>query len=102
MSGESRLGEGGGHWVLNTAKNVLSAIGPMARLLQKDVINPPEVPGKVIAGLLRRDADGRTDAKGKYFVLDNEKSSSSLSLDINEQEKVWARVCRDLDLEVDI
>ncbi|KAG0646326.1 Polyketide synthase [Hyphodiscus hymeniophilus] len=94
MSGDSRMGSDAS-WILRFVKLLLVVFGPMVRWLKKDAFNPPEVPAKAISDLLGR---GDGNLGGKYFILDDEVTSSAVSLDVKLQGEVWAKVCRDLGM----
>jgi hypothetical protein len=56
------------------------------------------VPAAIIAGLFYSDLKWDGKLEGKYFILDDERPSSAISLDESEQEKIWKRVCEDIGL----
>ena len=88
------------HWVFPVLYGILGALGPVLRLVKKDAINPSAVPARAIAGLFG-DAKESNDVwkTAKFFVLDDEKKSSPLSLDEKKQDEVWRMVSGDLSLE---
>lgn len=94
MSGDSHMGAQAS-WIIRVVKFFLGVFAPLVRWLRKDAYNPPEVPAKVIAELL---GDGNKTLGGKYFILDDEVTSSAVSLYERVQDEVWETVCRDLDL----
>jgi hypothetical protein len=89
------------HWVFPVLYGILGVLRPVLRLVKKDAINPPAVPAKAIAGLFGKAKEGDSEAwkTGKYFVLDDEKKSSPLSLVEGKQDEVWKMVSRDLAAE---
>jgi hypothetical protein len=92
MSGDSNLG-GDGHWFLRASSIVLSVIRLALRVVKKDALNPPELPASIIAGWCGSGTSKKGDLDGKYFILDDEKQSSALSLNQDEQKKVCRRIC---------
>jgi hypothetical protein len=100
MNGGGRLLGDERHWVFPILYGILGALGPVLRLVKKDVINSPAVPAKAIADMFGK-AMGSDEVwkTGKYFVLDDEKKSSALSLDEKKQDEVWKTVSGDLALE---
>lgn len=97
MSGDSNLGLN--HWIFNSAKVVLGILSPIVKRLKKDAYNPPEVPAKAIADLFEERKSG---LGGKYFVLDDETQSNVVSLEVSNQEEVWKKISRDLNLKTEI
>lgn len=68
--------------------------------MKKEAINPPAVPAEAIAGFFGDSKESNEVWKtAKFFVLDDEKKSSPLSLDENKQDEVWKMVSGDLSLE---
>lgn len=88
------------HWVFPILYGILGVLGPVVRPFKKDVINAPAVPAQAIANVFgnARDRD-EVWKTGKFFVLDDEKKSSALSMDEKKQNEVWKIVCSDLSLE---
>lgn len=73
------------------------------RPFKKEIINAPAIPAKAIADLFGNTKEGNEVWKtGKYYVLDNEKKSSMLSLDVKKQDEVWKTVCGDLSMEASV
>jgi hypothetical protein len=88
------------HWVFPILYGMLTVLGPALRPIRKDIINPPSVPAKAIADLFGSPKESAVGVwkTGKFFVLDDEKKSSALSLDEEKQDEVWKFVNRDLGL----
>lgn len=101
MSGDSNLGTRA-HSIIRAATIVLWVIGPVLRYLKKDAYNQPKVPAKAIAGLFLEQSTGNGNAGGKYFILDDEAKSSSVSLDEKLQNEAWRNICEDLGVEVSL
>jgi hypothetical protein len=100
MNGGGRLLGDEHHWVFPILYGVLGALGPALRLVKKDAINPPSVPAKAIADIFGKDMySDQIWKNGLFFVLDDEKKSSALSLDTRKQDEVWTIVSSDLSLE---
>lgn len=100
MNGGGRLLGDEHHWVFPILYGILGTLRPILRLVKKDVINPPAVPAKAIADLFGNAKESNDVWKtAKFFVLDDEKKPSPLSLDTKKQDEVWKMVNGDLSLE---
>jgi hypothetical protein len=100
MNAGGRLHVDEHHWVFPILYGILSVLGPILRPFKKEVINAPAVPTKAIADLFGNPKDGDEVWKtGKYYVLDDEKKSSAVSLDQKTQDEAWKIICKDLSLE---
>jgi hypothetical protein len=86
------------HWVFPILYGILGVTGPVLRLVRKDAINPPSVPAKAIADLFGSEKVEGIWTAGRFFVLDDEKKSSALTLNEAKQDEVWNNVSRDLRL----
>jgi len=100
MNAGGRLLGGERHWVFPILYAILGTLGPVLRLVRKDAINPPSVPAKAIADLFGSPKQNEVGVwkTGKFFVLDDEKKSSALSLEEGKQDEAWNYVSRDLGL----
>lgn len=100
MDAGGRLLGGERHWVFPILYSILAVTGPVLRIFRKDAINPPTVPANAIADLFGspKEKDQEVWKTGKFFVLDDEKKSSALSLNERKQDEVWKNVSRDLGL----
>ncbi len=89
------------HWVFPILYGILGVTGPVLRLVRKDAINPPSVPAKAIADLFGEPKKTEVGVwkTGQFFVLDDVKKSSALSLNEEKQDEVWKNVSRDLGLD---
>lgn len=96
MSGESALWTET-HWIMGFAKLLLGILRPFLRHVKKDAFNPPEVPAQDIADLFAKKDTG-CEFRGKYFVLDDEVKSTSLSYDEEAQDEVWESIGTDLGI----
>ena len=100
MNSSGRLLGDERHWVFPILYGILGVLGPVLRLVKKDAINVPAVPAKAVADLFGK-ARGNDEVwkTGMYFILDDEKKSSALSLDEKKQDEVWKMVSDDLAME---
>jgi hypothetical protein len=100
MSAGGRLLGDERHWVFPILYGMLGILGPVLRPFKKDVINAPTVPAKAIADLFGNAKESDEVWKtGKFFVLDDEKTSSAVSLDEKKQDEVWKMISGDLSLQ---
>ena len=99
MNGGGRLLGDEHHWVFPILYGILGTLGPVLRLVKKDAINAPAVPAKAMADIFGNDKyRDQIWKNGMFFVLDDEKKSSALSLDTKRQDEVWKMVSGDLSM----
>jgi hypothetical protein len=101
MNAGGRLLGGERHWVFSLLYGILGVTGPVLRLVDKSAINLPSVPAKAIADLFVESKETGVGVwtTGKFFVLDDVKKSSALSLNEEKQDEVWKNLSRDLGLD---
>jgi hypothetical protein len=90
----------GGHGLFKILQAIFAFPGPVLRRLGKSAINPPVVSARIIATLFAK--AGGTSLAGKYFILDDELSSSVPSLDVEMQGSVGQRAMAELELDAEI
>ena len=91
MSGASRLWPGR-PLLFGFVEQVLSLLGPFIRVFMKSAINHPSVPAKAISDLFAEPGS----KKASFYILDDEKKSSDISMDEGLQNKAWKFVMDDL------
>jgi hypothetical protein len=85
MKGESRLIKDGNPLLLRASADILYALGPLVRLVDKSVMNSVDVPAEALASL----ACSPPQSDKGYFVLDEERSPSQQALDTAAWKALW-------------
>ena len=101
MNHNSNLSRGTAPTPLQLTANILSFLGPFARLFQKSIINHPSIPAAAVAKVAF-DASTEGGDKEVYFVLDDEIGLKRIKKEMQEhKEKIFEQVLKDTGISIE-
>jgi hypothetical protein len=101
MNHNSNLSRGSTPTALQVSANILSFLGPLARLFQKSIINHPRVPAAAVAKAAFDPTSKRNDEE-VYFVLDDKIGLQRIEKAMQEhKEEFFEQVLRDTGVSVE-